>query len=247
MRYLIKFSYDGSNFFGYQKQANKRTIQGELERVLSQLSKANVLVSASGRTDALVHAINQYAHFDLDINISCDALKKALNSLLPDDIYIKNVLIVQPHFHARFNVLKKEYIYKINLGEFDPFSRNYVYQYNRELDIDKMLCATKYFRGKHNFKSFTKSNREIIDYEREIYDATISVDNDIMVISFIGNGFLRYMVRNMVGTLISVGEGKTELEEILDIFKCEDRTKAKKTAPANGLYLKNVYYDEFES
>lgn len=244
MRYLIRFSYDGSNFLGYQKQVNKRTIQGELEKVLSRISKTNVFVSASGRTDALVHAINQYAHFDLDINISCDALKKALNSLLPDDIYVKSVLIVSSSFHARFNVLKKEYIYKINFGEFDPFSRNYIYQYNRELNINEMLCAIEYFKGKHNFKSFTKSTTEIVDYEREIYDASISVQNNIMMISFIGNGFLRYMVRNMVGTLISVGEGKTRPEEIPEIFKCEDRKKAKKTAPANGLYLKNVYYDE---
>ncbi len=242
MRYLIRFSYDGTNFFGYQKQVNKRTVQGELENVLSRISKTRVLVSASGRTDALVHAINQYAHFDLNIHISCNDLKRALNSLLPNDIYIKSVSNVLDSFHARFDVLKKEYIYKINLGEFDPFSRNYIYQYNQELDIVKMVQAIEYFKGKHNFKSFTKSNNDIVDYEREIYDATIRVENHIMTISFIGNGFLRYMVRNMVGTLISVGEGKTEPDEILEIFKCEDRTKAKKTAPANGLYLKNVYY-----
>lgn len=244
MRYLIRFSYDGSNFFGYQKQINKRTIQGELESVLSRISKTKVLVSASGRTDALVHALNQYAHFDLDINISCENLKKAFNSLLPDDIYVKKVIEVPKNFHARFNVIKKEYLYKINLGEFDPFNRNYIYQYNHELDVEKMKCAIKYFRGKHNFKSFTKSNTEVTDYNREIYDANIRVDANIMTINFIGNGFLRYMVRNMVGILISVGEGKTDPEEINEIFKAEDRTKAKKTAPANGLYLKDVYYDE---
>ncbi len=244
VRYLIRFSYDGSNFFGYQKQVDKRTIQGELERVLKQISNSDISVSASGRTDALVHALNQYAHFDLGINISCDNLKKALNSLLPKDIYVKCVSIVSESFHARFNVSKKEYIYKINLGEFDPFRRNYIYQYNHKLDVDKMLCALEYFKGKHNFKSFAKSNNDIVDYEREIYDANIKVSDNILEISFIGNGFLRYMVRNMVGTLISVGEGKTKPQEIAEIFNFEDRTKAKKTAPANGLYLKDVYYDE---
>ena len=244
MRYLIRFSYDGSNFFGYQKQVDKRTIQGEIEGVLKQITNKDISVSASGRTDALVHAINQYAHFDLDINISCDNLKKALNSLLPDDIYVKSVENVSESFHARFNVVKKEYIYKINLGEFDPFNRNYVYQYNRGLDVDKMVCAIQYFKGKHNFKSFTKSNNDIVDYEREIYEANVKVSNNILEINFIGNGFLRYMVRNMVGTLISVGEGKTEPDEIPKIFASQDRTMAKKTAPANGLYLKDVYYDE---
>ncbi len=243
MRYLIRFSYDGSNFYGYQKQNDKRTIQGELERVLTELSNDKVVVCASGRTDALVHANNQYAHFDLNLNISCEGLKKALNSLLPNDIYVKDVSIVSGDFHARFSVVAKEYIYKINLGEYNPIDRNYIYQYNRYLDITKMQEAIKFFEGKHNFKSFTKSNSEIVDYEREIYETKIVVNNNIMSIVFKGNGFLRYMVRNLVGILISVGEGKIMPNEITKILNFEDRTKAGKTAPASGLYLNNVYYE----
>lgn len=243
MRYLIKFSYDGSNFFGYQKQLDKRTIQGEIENVLKMISNEDVHVSSSGRTDALVHAINQFAHFDLNLNISSDNLQKALNSLLPNDIYIKEIRTVSSDFHARFCVKEKEYIYKINVGEYDPFMRNYIYQYNKPLDLEKMRLAIQFFKGKHNFKSFTKTNPDITDYDREIYDVDIERDNDILVIRFKGNGFLRYMVRNMVGTLISVGEGKTSPSEIKQIFEFEDRTKAKKTAPANGLYLNNVYYE----
>lgn len=239
----MRFAYDGTNFFGYQKQNDKRTVQDEIEKVLSQISKDSVHINASGRTDALVHAINQYAHFDLKLNISCDNLKKALNSLLPSDIYVREIMNVPLEFHARFNVLKKEYVYKINIGDYDPFSRNYIYQYNKNLDVDKMRLAIQYFKGKHNFKSFVKTDDAIIDYEREIYDIKIEVQNNIILISFIGNGFLRYMVRNMVGTLISVGEGKTNPEEIEKILALQDRTKAKKTAPACGLYLKNVYYN----
>ncbi len=243
MRYLMRFSYDGSNFYGYQKQNDRRTIQGELERVLEKISNERIVVCASGRTDALVHANNQCAHFDLNLNISCDSLKKALNSLLPNDIYIKEVLVVFQNFHARFSVVAKEYIYKINLGEYNPMERNYIYQYNRCLDINQMQEAIKFFEGKHNFKSFTKSNPQIVDYEREIYEAKIVVNDNILLIIFKGNGFLRYMVRNLVGILISVGEGKIMPKEIVQILNFEDRTKAGKTAPASGLYLNNVYYE----
>ena len=111
MRYLIRFSYDGSNFYGYQKQPNKRTIQGELENVLSRISKEKISISASGRTDSFVHAINQYAHFDMNLDIPTDSLKKAINSLITGDIYVKEVKKVDSNFHARFSVIKKEYVY----------------------------------------------------------------------------------------------------------------------------------------
>lgn len=243
MRYLIRFSYDGTNFFGYQKQPNKRTVQNEIENVLSHISNSVVSISASGRTDAHVHAINQYAHFDLEMNIGCEGLKKALNSLLPNDIYVREVLEVASDFHARFSVKSKEYVYKINVGEYNPIERNYIYQYNRELNISKMIEAIKFFKGRHNFKSFTKVNAEKDDYEREIYDVNISVFNNIITIYFKGNGFLRYMVRNMVGALIEVGSGKKNPMQIKDILEYQDRTKAGIIAPACGLYLKNVYYE----
>ena len=242
MRYLINFSYDGSNFFGYQKQVDKRTVQGELEKVLFKLANKKISVSASGRTDALVHALNQYAHFDLDINITSEKLKKALNSILPSDIYIKKVEEVTCDFHARFNVKAKEYIYKINVDEYNPIERNYIYQYNKELDIEKMRKEIIFFEGVHNFKSFTKSNSEIDDYEREIYETRIDVIDNIVTIYFKGNGFLRYMVRNMVGCLIEVGQGKRDIKDILNILELKDRTKAGMIAPACGLYLMNVYY-----
>jgi tRNA pseudouridine38-40 synthase len=246
MRYLITFSYDGSRYNGYQKQPKLKTIQGELERVLKTINNdKKVEVSASGRTDAGVHALNQKAHLDLDIDISPDKLRIALNGLLPKDIYIRNVDVVQDDFHARYNVKAKEYIYKINVGEYDPIEKDYIYQHNKKLDIVEIERALKYLEGEHDFRSFSKIDEEKDNYVRRVVQANIIRDlknvNKI-TISFLGVGFLRYMVRNMVGTLIEVGEGKRRSEDIIDILKAKDRRKAGHTASPEGLYLKDVFY-----
>lgn len=242
-RYLIEFSYDGSNFLGYQKQKEGRTIQQELEEKLTLINNGEiVLVSASGRTDAGVHAYGQCAHFDLQINIIPDKLKMALNSLLDGDIYIRNVKEVDNDFHARFLVKKKEYIYKINLGEYNPLERNYVYQYNKNLDVDSMKKAIKYFEGEHSFESFTKANVETDDFVRTIISTEIEEIDNKLIIHFVGTGFLRYMVRNIVGFLIEVGEGKRKPEEVINILEKKDRREAGKTAEPQGLYLNKVFY-----
>ena len=246
MRYFMTFSDDGSNFKGYQKQIKERTIQGEIEKALKKINgDISVKIHASGRTDAGVHAYNQKAHFDIDTEFELSKLKHSLNSLLPDDIYIRGITIVDCDFHARFNVKAKEYIYKINLGSYNPIERNYVFQYNHRLDIPEMERALKYLEGEHNFKSFTKADSEKDDYVRNIIQATLVRDpKDInrVTISLLGTGFLRYMVRNIVGLLIEVGEGKIKSEDVIDIINKEDRTEAGICAPSCGLYLKDVYY-----
>lgn len=247
MRYLITFAYDGSGYKGYQKQPKKKTIQGELEKALKTINNdTKVEVHASGRTDAGVHAHNQKAHFDLDINITSNNLQKALNSLTPNDIYIRRVETVSETFHARFNVKAKEYVYKINMGEYDPIERNYVYQYNKKLDVVEMERALKYLEGEHNFKSFSKADEEKEDYVRRIVQTnlirTLKNVNKIEIV-FLGTGFLRYQVRNMVGTLIEIGEGKRKSEDIIEILNAKDRRKAGKTAAPEGLYLNDVFYD----
>lgn len=246
MRYLMTFSYDGSNYKGYQKQPNERTIQETIEKCLIRInSNEEVMIHASGRTDAKVHAINQKAHFNLTGYIPPVNLKKALNSLLPGDIYIRNIEEISPEFHARFNVKEKEYMYIMNIGEYNPMERNYVYQYNSTLDIDSMKKASKLFIGTHNFKSFTKADELREDYERTIFTADVTEDVNHLghiIISFRGTGFLRYMVRNMVGLLIEIGEGKKSIEDVTNILKLEDRTRAGRTAPPEGLYLKDVFY-----
>ena len=246
MKYFITFSYDGSNFSGYQKQPNKRTIQQEIEDVLKQINNGkSVSISASGRTDAGVHALNQKAHFSLDIDIDPNRLIRGMNSLLPSDIYVKNISLVDEEFHARFSAIGKEYIYKINMGEYNPLERNYIFQYCKKLDLISMERGIKYLEGTHNFKSFTKSDDEIEDYNRKISQTMITRDSkDVnkIIITFVGTGFLRYMVRNMVGVLIEIGEGKRKPEDIMEILKSEDRKLAGKTAPSCGLYLRNVFY-----
>lgn len=246
MRFFITFAYDGSKYNGYQKQPKTRTVQKELERVLTTINNNEfVSVSASGRTDAKVHALNQKAHFDLKTNITKEKLKYALNHMLPKDIYIKKIEVVEDDFHARFNVKSKEYIYRINLGEYNPIEKDYIYQYNKKLNIEEMKKAIRHLEGTHDFKSFTKVDDEKDDYVRTIFRASITCDQnnlDVINISFLGTGFLRYMVRNMVGYLIEIGEGKHSSEDIIDVLNACDRTRAGITASPEGLYLKDVFY-----
>lgn len=246
MRYFITFSYDGSDFKGYQKQPRSRTVQGELEKVLKKINGGvEVSVVASGRTDAGVHAINQKAHFDFDQDIEKDRLLKSINSMLPEDIYVKSIEQVSDNFHARYNATGKEYIYQINMGDYNPLERKYVYQHNSKLDVVEMQRAMKYLEGTHSFKAFVCADDERENYVRTLSQTNIIRDlKDVSKITlvFVGNGFMRYMVRNMVGTLIEIGEGKRRSEEIIDIIKSEDRTRAGKTAEAQGLFLKNVFY-----
>ena len=246
MRYLMTVSYDGTDFYGYQKQPKMRTVQGEIEKALKEINGGKkVDICASGRTDAKVHALAQKIHFDMEKDITSDKLQKALNSLLPNDIFVKKLEVVSDSFHARFSAIGKEYIYLLNMGEYNPLERNYVYQHNEKLDVVEMERAMKYLEGMHNFKSFTKADDEKDDYVRTISQTNLIRDvkdvNKITLV-FVGTGFLRYQVRNMVGTLILVGQGKLKSEEIIDILQKEDRRCAGKTAPAEGLYLKNVFH-----
>mgnify|MGYP003306776936 CR=1 FL=1 len=246
MRYFMTFSYDGSDFCGYQKQPSSRTVQGELESILKRINgEKEVSVVASGRTDAGVHALSQKAHFELDASQDCDKLLHSMNSMLPEDIYIKQIESVSDNFHARFDANGKEYIYQINMGEYNPLERKYVYQHCSKLDVVEMQRAMKYLEGTHSFRAFTKVDEEKEDYVRTLSQTNLLRDmkdvNKITLV-FVGTGFLRYMVRNMVGTLIEIGEGKRRSEEIIDILKSEDRTQAGKTANPEGLYLKNVFY-----
>ena len=242
MRYLMTFSYDGSNFYGYQVQNNKRTVQGEIENCLTKINgNKKVKIVGSGRTDRGVHAMGQRAHFDFK-EMDLDRLKTSLNKLLPLDIYIQKIEKVKDDFHARFDVVKKEYIYIINMGEYNPLKYNYEYQLNQKLNIAKMKEAAKYLVGEHNFKSFTKTDEEKEDYIRIIYDIDFVVKNNILTISFVGSGFLRYMVRNIVGLLVEVGLDKTNSDIAKKILDSCDRTKGFKTFSPNGLYLNKVYY-----
>lgn len=241
----MSFSYDGSKYNGYQKQPDKNTIQDIIEEKLTQINSNNkVLLVASGRTDSGVHAISQRAHFDLDSDIDVDKLRNSINKMLPNTIFIKSVERVDDDFHARFTAKKKKYTYKINVGEYNPLDVNYIYQYNKGLDIELMNTAIKNFIGEHDFTSYTKGCEDKESYIRYIYDAYVESNNNIISITFIGNGFLRYMVRNMVGSLIDVGSKKICPDDVKKILDKKNRTMAGITAPSCGLYLVDVTYEK---
>lgn len=243
MRYLIKFSYDGTNFSGYQKQPDRRTVEGELEKALFNINNHTpTRIFSSGRTDQGVHALGQTAHFDIDVDITLYKLKCALNSLLPKDIHVLSTEIVDNNFHARYNVKKKTYIYRINTDEYSPISRNYIYQYNKELDISKMQEALNFFIGVHDFKVFVSEEAVKSNYVREITKATLDFDGKLINILFEGNGFMKYQIRNMVGLLIKIGAGKLEPNIVSEILNDYSLKKLITTAPPEGLILKEVVY-----
>ena len=244
MRYLIKFSYDGSSYIGFQKQKGKETIQGKLEEALTKVNNGKkTSICATGRTDKGVHAYAQYGHADIDVNITEKKLKRALNSNLPDDIHVIKTIVVPNDFHTRYDVKEKVYTYKINLGEYNPLERNYVFQYNYNLDVERIKDAIKCFEGEHDFRAFATDNKEKENCVRTITKTNVNLDDNLLTITFQGNGFLRYQVRNMVGILIRIGENKLSKEQLIDIINSKDRTKSGKTAPAVGLYLQQVFFN----
>ena len=243
MRYLITFSYDGTNFSGYQKQDGLRTIQGEMEKVLQFINGGEkVSFTSSGRTDRGVHATCQKGHCDIKVNITEYKLMRAMNSNLPSDIHIIKTERVEKDFHARYMVKEKEYKYYLNTGEYNPCMRNYIYQFGKKLDVKKMQEAIKYFIGTKDFKSFTPSRDVKENCVRTIYNAKIDVDGDILIFTFRGTGFLKYQIRNMVGYLIKVGMGKKSGDDLPQIIELKDRRQASITAHPEGLYLTEVIY-----
>jgi len=240
VRYLVELSYDGSNFNGFQRLNDERSVQAELEHALSIINKADVEVKGAGRTDKGVHALGQRAHFDLDVDVPIDRLKTALNDILPGDIRIISIEKVTQDFHARFNVTKKVYEYKINTGEYDVFKNNYYYQYKYDFNIDILKEVASLFIGVHNFKNFVSGERD--NYEAIIYNIDINKDNDIITITFEGKSFYRYMVRNLVGAMLDVARGKATIEDVKNMLDNYDIDKHLSCAPANGLYLNKIYY-----
>lgn len=239
MRYLASISYDGSNFYGFQRLKSKRSIQEELEKVLTKLNKNVVEIKGAGRTDRGVHARDQKIHFDLNINIDGNKLRRAMNSLLPSDIFVNNCMIVNDDFHARFLVKKKIYLYVINLGDYDPIKDNYLYNYGRKLDIRAMKKASKKLIGAHSYKAFVSGERE--NYNSIIYNIKFKKKGNILEIRFSGTSFYRYMVRNLVGALMLVGEHKCQINDVEEMVIFGKKVNYL-TVPSKGLYLEKIEY-----
>ncbi len=247
-RYKCIISYDGTHFSGYQVQPNKRTVQSAFELALQKMHKGEqVKTVASGRTDATVHARGQVVHFDSPLSIPVEGWKRALNSMLPEDIRVRSVEEVDPDFHARFDVKAKEYRYRLLMSE-EPcvFKRNFTYHYTFPIDLYAMREASLRLLGTHDFTSFCASKTEVQDKVRTIYEINIEGYEDELIFSFIGNGFLYNMVRILVGTLLEVGSGQKDPSMMEAILSGKDRSLAGKTAPGQGLYLWQVYYEEWK-
>ncbi|KRN98280.1 tRNA pseudouridine(38-40) synthase TruA [Companilactobacillus kimchiensis] len=245
-RYKLTISYDGTKFHGFQRQNDLRTVQGVVEKALSKMTKGKqVNVFGSGRTDAGVHAFGQVIHFDYPGMMPAENMLKAVNSLMPLDILVSSASIVDENFHARFGVKRKTYQYRVDCGYYtDPFKRFYTGHYPYTLDVDKVQIALKDLVGEHDFSSFAASGGVIENKVRTIYSATAvyNKSNDELVFEFTGNGFLYNMVRILVATLLEIGNGRRDVHDFLRLFEVKDRQEARGTAPASGLYLKEVFY-----
>ena len=243
MKYLMKFSYDGSCFYGYERQKGLLTVQGVLEDILTEVNNSKkVKISASGRTDKGVHAKCQTAHFDLEVKINTYGLMKLINKKC-SDIYVYSIEEVDSNFHARYDVKSKTYSYYINTGCFDLFKKKYEFQYNKKLDVDKMREASLCLIGEHNFKSFCNDSKSRDNFVRTINSIDITFNDGIVKISINGNGFLRCMVRNIVGVLIEIGSLKRDVSYMESVLLlCDRKGYIVKSAYSGGLYLENVLY-----
>lgn len=245
MRYLAITSYKGTNFCGWQKQTVSKlpSIEETIESVLSRILSEKIKIYGSGRTDAGVHALGQTFHFDTEKELDIYKISHSLNELLPEDIRILSLSKVSDDFHARFNVNKKTYIFKIrNSKVSDPFKNDLEYTLSQKLDVEKMKEASKLFLGEHNFMNFTSKEEDDSNFVRNIFDLSISEEKENITISMTGNGFMRYMVRMIVGNLIQVGLGKLSTEDLNKNLNDKIRKPSSYKAPAYGLYLKEVLY-----
>lgn len=246
-RILLCVSYDGTNYHGWQLQPGKPTIEGIINAHLHRLLKEEINVIGASRTDAGVHAHCAVCVFDTNSRIPADKFSYALNVSLPEDIRIIKSLEVPLDFHPRKTPSKKTYEYHIWNDEFvNPLNRLYTHHVYNTLDISKMNLAASYLVGEHDFKSFSSIHTQALTSERIIYEAEVFRNSQKeIVISITGNGFLYNMVRIIAGTLIEVGLSKRDPEEIIEIIKSLDRSKAGPTAPAHGLVLKKYVFNEY--
>ncbi len=239
----LTLSYDGTDFNGWQHQKGLRTVQGVLEDALDKIFPSYSRLVSAGRTDAGVHALGQVVNFFTPASMETGSIKRALNSLLPEDVYVRSAEDVEPAFHARFMAESKTYVYIIDTAvDMNPFIRKYALQVSGSLDIRGMEIAAGALVGEHDFSSFMGSGSSVKTVTRKVFVSTVFVKGSRVYYIIRGSGFLRHMVRNIVGTLIKVGQAKIDPEDIVYIMNARDRTKAGPTAPPQGLYLLGVSY-----
>ncbi len=242
--FKIVVEYDGTLFFGWQRQKDKKTIQGEIEKILSRILNQEIRITGSGRTDSGVHAFGQVANFHAETDLDPYQLKKAVNSIIKDPIVIRECHIAENDFHAQYDAISKEYQYFI-LNREDPSAIGASFQWHirQPLDIELMRQCCRVITGVYDFKSFENAGSPRTTTIREVLFSEISqLEEDRFFFIIRANGFLKNMVRNLIGTIVLAGQKKISVKEFKDILKAKDRAKASPTAPPHGLFLKQVNY-----
>lgn len=247
-RYKATISYDGTLFAGFQRQTKERSVQEELEKTLKKLNSGQpVKVHGAGRTDSGVHAYGQVVHFDLPQERDVEKLRFGLDTQSPEDIDVVAVEQVSDDFHARYNKHSKTYEFLVDSGRpKNPMMRHYATHYPYPLDLASMQEAIKDLVGTHDFTGFTASGTSVENKVRTISQATVERDNKtgFLIFTFTGNGFLYKQVRNMVGTVLKIGNGRMPVSQIKTVLESKNRDLAGPTAAGNGLYLKEIIYED---
>ena len=247
-RYKALISYDGHDFAGFQRQPHARSVQEEIEKTLTRINKGEpIVIHGAGRTDSGVHALGQVIHFDLPSARDEEKLRFALDTQTPEDIDVISVEEVTKDFHARYQPHSKTYEFLVDIGRpKNPMMRHYATHYPYPLEIPLMEQAIKALEGTHDFTGFTASGTSVENKVRTITKASLTFDaqRNFLVFTFSGNGFLYKQIRNMVGTLLKIGNKRMPVNQIERILEEKDRQLAGPTAAPNGLYLKEIIYEE---
>lgn len=247
-RYKALISYDGHDFAGFQRQPHARSVQEEIEKTLTRINKGQpIVIHGAGRTDSGVHALGQVIHFDLPSARDEEKLRFALDTQTPEDIDVISVEEVTEDFHARYQPHSKTYEFLVDIGRpKNPMMRHYATHYPYPLEISLMEQAIKALEGTHDFTGFTASGTSVENKVRTITKASLTFDaqRNFLVFTFSGNGFLYKQIRNMVGTLLKIGNKRMPVNQIERILEEKDRQLAGPTAAPNGLYLKEIIYEE---
>lgn len=242
MRYFLEVAYKGTHFYGFQIQNKGLTIQGEIEKALQLCFRMSIGLTGSSRTDAGVHAYQNYFHFDYEQDIS-DKQLYSLNSILPEDIAVKSIRPVKADAHSRFDAIAREYQYNIYFKK-NPFQREIAWHYPFKMDFEKLQTATNIILGEHDFASFSKRNTQVFTHICTIHKAEWTISKDGLVFNVASNRFLRGMVRALVATMLKVERNSISLEEFQNILDAKECGKADFSAPAKGLFLMRVQYPD---
>lgn len=240
LRYLLRVSYDGSKYYGFQRLPKLPSVQSELEQAISKVFKEKIEIKGAGRTDRGVHALDQCVSFDAPFEIKEKDLKLAINRHLSEYIHVTEAKKVSDLFHARFSVKKKVYEYKINIGKYDPLYSSYYYQPKKPINIKGIKKASKVFIGLHDFKNFVSGEHE--KTISRIYKIRIMKKNNILTIRIVGTNFYKYMVRNIVGAMLDYSSEKVSINDLKEMLNNPKKKRQLSTACPNGLYLVKIYY-----